>query len=72
MSLVKTFLDNTLLITPSFQMICKLTQSFFHKFVGGANSPDTKSLTVWYALSHMSRMTAARQKVLNSVGRFGV
>jgi hypothetical protein len=37
-----------------------------------ANSPDSKSLTVWYALSHMRRMTAARQKVLIGVGRFGV
>jgi hypothetical protein len=59
MSLVKTFLDNTLFITPSFQMIFKLTQSFFQRFVGGVNSPDSKSLTVWYALSHMRRMTAA-------------
>ena len=72
MSFVKTFLDNTLFITPSFQMIFKLTQSFFQRFVGGANSPDSKSLTVWYALSHMRRMTAARQKVLIGVGRFGV
>ena len=57
MSFVKTFLDNTLFITPSFQMIFKLTQSFFQRFVGGGNSPDSKSLTVWYALSHMRRMT---------------
>ena len=63
MSLVKTILDNTLLDTPSFQIIFKLTQSFFQRFVGGANSPDSKSLTVWYALSHTRRMTAARQKV---------
>jgi hypothetical protein len=72
MSLVKTILDNTLLDTPSFQIIFKLTQSFFQRFVGGANSPDSKSLTVWYALNHMRRMTAARQKVLIGVGRFGV
>jgi hypothetical protein len=72
MSLVKTILDNTLLDTPSFQIIFKLTQWFFQRFVGGANSPDSKSLTVWYALSHMRRMTAARQKVLIGVGRFGV
>jgi hypothetical protein len=38
-------------VTPSFQIIFKLTQSFFQRFVGGANSPDSKSLTVWYALS---------------------
>jgi hypothetical protein len=31
-----------------------------------------ESLTLWYALSHMRRMTAARQKVLIGVGRFGV
>jgi hypothetical protein len=67
MSFVNTFLDNTLL-----QMICKLTQSFFQKIVAGANSPDSKSLTLWYALSHLRRMTAARQKVLIGVGRFGV
>jgi hypothetical protein len=72
MSFVKTFLDNTLFIAPSFQMIFKLTQSFFQRFVGGVNSPDSKSLTVRYALSHMRRMTAARQKVLIGVGRFGV
>jgi hypothetical protein len=72
MSFVKTFLDNTLFITPSFQMIFKLTQSFFQRFVGEANSPDSKSLTVWYALSHMKKITAARQKVLVGVGRFGV
>jgi hypothetical protein len=72
MSFAKTFLDNTLFVTPSFQMIFKLTQSFFQKFVGGANSPDSKSLTLWYALSHMRRMTAGRQKVLIGVGRFGV
>ena len=72
MSFVKAFLDNTLFITPSFQMISKLTQAFFQRFVGGANSPDSKSLTVWYALSHTRRMTAARQKVLIGVGRFGV
>jgi hypothetical protein len=72
MSFAKTFLDNTLFIAPSFQMICKLTQSFFQRFVGGANSPDSKSLTVWYALSHMRRMTAAWQNVLIGVGRFGV
>jgi hypothetical protein len=54
----------------SFQIIFKLTQSFFQRFVGGANSPDSKSLTVWYALSHMRRMTAARKKVLIGVGRF--
>ena len=52
-------------------MIFKLTQSFFQRFVGGANSPDSKSLTLWYALSHM-RMTAATQKVLIGVGMFGV
>ena len=72
MSFAKTFLDNTLFITPSFQMIFKLIQSFFQRFVGGTNSLDSKSLTVWYALSHMRRMTAARQKVLIGVGRFGV
>jgi hypothetical protein len=53
-----------LFVAPSFQIIFKLTQSSFQRFVGGANSPDSKSLTVWYALSHMRRMTAARQKVL--------
>jgi hypothetical protein len=62
MSFAKTFLDNTLLLTLSFQMIFKLTQSFVQRFVGGENSPHSKSLTVWYALSHMRRMTAARQK----------
>ena len=72
MSFVKAFLDNTLFITPSFQMIFKLTQSFFQRFVGGANSPDSKSLTVWYALSHIRMMTAAWQKVSIGVGRFGV
>jgi hypothetical protein len=72
MSFAKTFLDNTLFVTPSFQMIFKWTQSFFQRFVGGANSPDSKSLTLWYALSHMRRMTAGRQKVLIGVGRFGV
>ena len=72
MSFVKTFLDNTLFISPSFQMIFKLTQSFFQRFVGGANSPDSKSLTVWYALSYMRRMTADRPKVLIGIGRFGV
>jgi hypothetical protein len=60
------------LLIPSFQIIFKLNQSLFQRFVGGANSPDSKSLTVWYALSHMRRMTAARQKVLIGVGRFGV
>ena len=72
MSFVKTFLDNTLFITPSFQMIFKLTQSCFQRFIIGANSPESKSLTVLHALSHMRRMTAARQKVLIDVGRFGV
>jgi hypothetical protein len=72
MSFAKTFLDNTFFVTPSFQMIFKWTQSFFQRFVGGANSPDSKSLTLWYALSHMRRMTAGRQKVLIGVGRFGV
>jgi hypothetical protein len=38
----------------------------------GANSPDSKSLTVWYALSHMRKMTAARQQALIGVSRFGV
>ena len=70
MSFAKTFFDNTLLIAPSFQMI--LTQSFFQRFVGGANSPDYTSLTVRYALNHTRRMTAARQKALFGVGRFGV
>jgi hypothetical protein len=72
MSFVETFLDNTLFIASSFQLIFKLTQSFFQRFDGGANSPDSKSLTVWYALSQMRRMTAAKQKVLIGVGRFGV
>ena len=72
MSFIKTFLDNNLLIAPSFQMICKLTQSFFQKFVGGEHSPDSKRLTVWYAHSHMRRIIAARQKALLGVGRFGV
>ena len=49
-------------------MLFKLTQSFFLRFVGWANLPDSKSLTVWYALSHMRRMTAVRQKVLIGVG----
>ena len=53
-------------------MIFKLTQSFFLRFVGGANLPDSKSLTIWYALSHMRRMTAVGQKLLIGVGRFGV
>jgi hypothetical protein len=34
MSFAKTFLDNTFFVTPSFQMIFKLTQSFFQRFVG--------------------------------------
>jgi hypothetical protein len=72
MSFAKTFLDNTLFIALSFQMIFKLTQSFFQRFVGEAYSPDSKSLTVWYALSHTGRMSAARQKVLIGVGRFRV
>jgi hypothetical protein len=72
MSFIKTFLDNNLLIAPSFQMICKLTQSFFQRFVGGENSPDSKRLTVWYAPSHTRRIIAARQKALLGVGRFGV
>ena len=72
MSFDKTFLDNTFFVTPSFQMIFKLTQSFFQRFVGGTYSPDSKSLTLWYALSHTSRMTVARQKVLIGAGRFGV
>ena len=72
MSFAKTLLDNTLFITPSFQMIIKLTQSFFQRFVGGANSPDSKSLTVWYAPSHTRMITAARQNALIGVGRFGV
>jgi hypothetical protein len=55
---------NSLRVTPSFQIIFKLIQSCFQRFVGGENLPDSKSLTVWYALSHMRRMTAARQKVL--------
>ena len=58
--------------SPFFQMIFKLTQSFFQRFVVGANSPESKSLTVWYALSHMRRMTPSRQKVLIGVGRFAV
>jgi len=70
MSSAKTFFDNILLIALSFQM--KLTQSFFQRFVGGANSTDYKSLTVWYALSHTRRMTSAKQKALFGVGRFGV
>jgi hypothetical protein len=45
-SFAKTFLDNTLFVTPSFQIIFKLNQSLFQRFVGGANSPDSKSLTV--------------------------
>ena len=53
-------------------MIFKFTQSFFQRFFGGANSPDSKSLTAWYALIHMRRMIAARQKVLFGVGRFGL
>ena len=53
-------------------MICKLTQSFFQRFVGGENSPDSKRLTVWYAPSHTRRIIAARQKALLGVGRFGV
>ena len=72
MRFAKTFFDNTLFITPSFQMIFKLTQSFFQRFVRGVNSSDSKNLTVWYARSHMRRITAARQKVLIGVGRFGV
>ena len=51
-------------------MIFKLTQSF-QRFVSGAYSPDSKNLTVWYALSD-TRMTAARQKVLLGVDMFGV
>jgi hypothetical protein len=31
MSFAKTFLDNTLFITPFFEMIFKLTKSFFSK-----------------------------------------
>jgi hypothetical protein len=46
MSFIKILLDNTLFITPSFLMIFKLTQSFFQRFVGEANSPDSKSLTM--------------------------
>jgi hypothetical protein len=56
----------------SFQMIVKLTQSFLQRFIGGANSPYSKRLTVWYALSHTRRMTAARQKVSIGVVIFGV
>jgi hypothetical protein len=63
-SILKHFVNVMKCVTPSFQIIFKLTQSFFQRFVGGANSPDSKSLTVWYALSHMRRMTAAREKVL--------
>ena len=48
MSFVKTFLDNTLFVTPSFQIIFKLTQSFLQRFVGGANSPDSKSYIYVY------------------------
>jgi hypothetical protein len=40
-SFAKTFLDNILFVTPSFQIIFKLTQSFSQRFVGGANSPDS-------------------------------
>jgi phosphoglycerate dehydrogenase-like enzyme len=49
--------------------------AFFHvpiTYIPGANSSDSKSLTVWYTLSHMRRMIAARQKVLIGIGRFGV
>jgi hypothetical protein len=61
---LQNFLSRTNNLHPSIK--------FTQRFVGGANSPDSKSLTVWYALSHMRRMTAARKKVLIGVGRFGV
>jgi hypothetical protein len=38
-------------------MIFKLTQSFFQRFVGGANSPDSKSLTV-----HRSSLLQYKEK----------
>ena len=71
-SIVKTFLDNTLFVTPSFQIILKLTHSFSQRFMGGANSPDSESLTVWYALSHTRRVTSDMQNVLIGFGRFGI
>ena len=46
MSFANTFLDNTLLKTPSFQIIFKLTQSCFQRFVGGANSPNSTEMAL--------------------------
>ena len=51
-----------------FKIILSWPNVFFQRFVGGANTPDSKRLT---ALSHMGRMTAARQSVLIGVGRVG-
>jgi hypothetical protein len=51
-------------MAPSYAntLMGKLTQSCFQRFIIGANSPESKSLTVLHALSHMRRMTPARQK----------
>jgi hypothetical protein len=38
--------------------MAQLSHSFSQRFMGGANSPDSESLAVWYALSHTRRVTS--------------